>query len=188
MTRVRVRRIPPRARGLDESYAAQLAIPMGGYGVGDDGDAVITVGAVGWSFGSALRKATSIAKHITDDPIVNTMLPPQAKAAIAATRKLATAAKRGRSALKSAWGSLPPGLRKRTKGLANSMLKKLAKKKRRGLPEEQMPELEPEMTPEPAPEMSPIEPDPSEAAMPGDDDYAPEAFDGDDADNGGGES
>lgn len=140
--RIRVKRIPPRARGLSESYAAQLAIPVGGYGVGNDGDAVISVGSVGWSFGSALRKATSIAKHITDDPIVKSMLPPQARAAIAASRKLAKAAKRGRGALKSAWSRLPSGLKKRTKGLANGLLRKM-KKKRRALapmPEERMPE------------------------------------------------
>jgi hypothetical protein len=138
MTRIRMKRIPPRARGLSESYAAHVAIPLGGYGVGDDGDAVISVGSVGFSFGSALRKATSIAKHITDDPIVKSMLPPQAKAAIAASRKLAKAAKRGRGALKSAWGSLPPGIRKKTKGLANGLLRKL-KKKRGGAPMDEAP-------------------------------------------------
>ena len=120
--RIRVRRIPPRARGLSESYAAQLAIPVGGYGVEGDGDAVITVGSVGWSFGSALRKATSIAKHIANDPILRSVLPPQARAAIAAARRLSTAAKFGRRELKAAWASLPPELQAKTRPIANKML------------------------------------------------------------------
>lgn len=148
MTRVSVRRIPPRARGLESSYAAHIQIPVGGYGVGDDGDAVISVGSVGFSFGSALRKATSIAKHITDDPIVKSMLPPQASAAIAATRKLAKAARRGRGALKGAWAQLPPGMKKKTKGLAKSMLRKLKKKKGRGDEEPGADEMEAEASAE----------------------------------------
>ncbi len=122
MTRIRMQRIPPRARGLSESYAAHVTMPLG-YGVGDDGDAVISVSGVGWSFGSALRKATSIAKHITDDPIVRAILPPQARVALAAARRLSTAAKHGRAELKEAWKSLPPELQERTRPLANKMLK-----------------------------------------------------------------
>lgn len=174
MTRINVRKIPPLARGLSHSYAARLAVPMTGYGgVGSDGDAVITVGAVGFSFGSALRKATSIAKHITDDPTINSMLPPQAKAAISASRRLAKAAKRGRKALKGAWDSLPPGVKKKTKGLANGLMKKLKKKKKGRredeAPEDEAPETEPEATePEAMEPEAPEEPTPE--LQEGDDD------------------
>lgn len=172
MTRIRVRRIPPR-NGLSECYVAEFSIPVE-YGVGDTDGAVITVGAVGWSFRSAFKKATSFAKRIAKDPIINSMMPPQAKAAIAAARKLSAAAQRGRKVLNATWKRLPPSLRKRTKRLATSMMRRIAPAPMpRMMPAARpMPgpmqydeAPAPEYTPGqwPPPETAPVEPNPAEA-------------------------
>ncbi len=104
-------------------------MPVGGYGgVGDiDSGGVITVGSVGWSFRGALKKATSVAKRIAKDPAFAAVMPPQVTASIATAKRLAAAAKKGRKTLKAAWKSLPPGVRKKMKGIASKMLKQAPK-------------------------------------------------------------
>jgi hypothetical protein len=174
MTRIRLRRMPPACGATIDlpCPAAEIA------GDADGGGAVITVGAVGFSFSSALRKATSLAKRISDDPIMKSVLPPQASAAIATTRRLAAAAKKGKKTLKLAYSRLPSGMKKKMRGVANKMLKQAPKER---APDERFAEPLPDETPHypeqdiptgpeaNAPEIAPVPDDPSAAVMPDDD-------------------
>lgn len=78
----------------------------------------ITVQSKGASKADALHQAALIAEHIANDPILMAVLPPGVPAAILATKKLASAAKLGGSALKSLWHTLRgPGKKRLAKVL-----------------------------------------------------------------------
>jgi hypothetical protein len=63
-------------------------------------------------------KAATIAQRISEDPVMVALMPPQAKAAIAASKLLAVAAKRGGPHLKKLWGKLKgPGKRRLAEAL-----------------------------------------------------------------------
>jgi hypothetical protein len=113
-TRVRVRRV------ADNVYVGSLTLgcPDAG-GVGDsEGDGVITIGAFGDTKADALHKATVIAERIASDPVLQAILPPGTMAAIQATKKLSTAAKRGSRALRGLWRRIRgPGKQRLAKAL-----------------------------------------------------------------------
>lgn len=66
----------------------------------------ITCGAVGDTKADALHRASLLAERIASDPVLSALMPPQAKAAIAAAKALGGAAARGLPALRSIWGKL----------------------------------------------------------------------------------
>jgi hypothetical protein len=112
--RVRVKRV------ADSVYVGSLTLgcPDAG-GVGDsEGDGVITIGAFGDTKADALHKATVIAERIASDPVLQAILPPGTMAAIQATKKLSTAAKRGSRALRGLWRKIRgPGKKRLAKAL-----------------------------------------------------------------------
>jgi hypothetical protein len=112
--RVRIRTV------ADNVYVGSLTLgcPDAG-GVGDsDGDGVITIGAFGDTKADALHKASVIAERIASDPVLQAILPPGTMAAIQATKKLSTAAKRGSKALRSLWRKIRgPGKKRLVKAL-----------------------------------------------------------------------
>jgi len=77
-------------------------------GVGDivGADAGIQVGALGDTPADSLLHAASMIDHITSDPTVNALLPPQAQAAIQTIKMAAGAAKKGRAVAKKVFGFL----------------------------------------------------------------------------------
>jgi hypothetical protein len=73
----------------------------------------VTVAAIGDDRADALAKASLIAEHIAQDPILSALMPPQALVAIKAAKGLSAAAKRGTRTLKRFWGRLRgPGKRR----------------------------------------------------------------------------
>lgn len=120
MNRVRVRKIGSGA------FVGSLTLGCpGADGVGDmGGEAVITVAGVGGSKADALHKAALIAEHITNDPIISALLPPQARAAIVATKKLASAAKQGSRVFRSVWRRFHgPGVQRLARALHDESMK-----------------------------------------------------------------
>jgi hypothetical protein len=100
---------------------------VGVAGVGDIGeDVFVTVGAIGDSGADALLKSASVLDRMSQDPVMQAILPPQAQAAIATTRVLASAAKRGLPTLKKAFGGLFGGHKKK-KSKAKPIVRALAK-------------------------------------------------------------
>lgn len=120
MTRIRVRRIAP------DVFVGSLTLgsPDCG-GVGDtDGDGIITVGAFGSSQADALHKASLIAERIVNDPIMSAIIPPQARTAILATKKLAGAAKQGSRFFRKMWRRYQgPGIKRVAKALHDEAMK-----------------------------------------------------------------
>jgi len=94
-TRVRCRRI-----GYG-SYVGEIDVPLG-----DDTEARISVKAQGESKAEALHRAARLADQIVNDPLVQAVLPPQAKAAIQATKVLAAAGRQGLNKLGRLWHRL----------------------------------------------------------------------------------
>lgn len=120
MNRVRIRKHSPGV------YVGALTLGCpGADGVGDmDGNAVITVGAFGSSQADALHKAALIAERIANDPIMAAILPPQARAAIVATKKLASAAKRGSRFFRHMWKRFNgPGIQRVARALHDEAMK-----------------------------------------------------------------
>lgn len=77
----------------------------------------------GWSdsVASALKKAASVAKRITDDPIMSALIPPQAKAGIAAAKALAKAAEHGKAQLQRTMSEFGgPGKQRLAQALAKA--------------------------------------------------------------------
>lgn len=66
----------------------------------------ITVAALGDSRADALARASLLAEHISQDPIMSALMPPQALVAIKAAKGLSAAAKRGTKTLRHFWGRL----------------------------------------------------------------------------------
>lgn len=91
-TRVRVRHIG------DDIYVGSIDCPT-------SAGRVITHG-IGDSRADALLKASAIAERIASDPVMSALMPPQAQAAIAAAKTLASAAKSGRKTLRRVWGRI----------------------------------------------------------------------------------
>lgn len=107
--RVRTRRIGPNA------YVGSLTIGI------PDSPGYVQVAGIGSSLSSALRKAASIAAHVANDPVMSSLLPPQARAGIEAARVLAKAAERGKPALRAAMaGYSGPGKARLAKALAKA--------------------------------------------------------------------
>lgn len=120
MTRIRIRKVAP------DVYVGSLTLgsPDCG-GVGDtDGDGIITVGAFGSSQADALHKASLIAERIVNDPIMSAIIPPQARTAILATKKLAGAAKQGSRFFRKMWRRYQgPGIKRVAKALHDEAMK-----------------------------------------------------------------
>lgn len=120
MARVRIRRVSP------DVFVGSLTLGAPGCGgVGDtDGDGVIAVGAFGSSQADALHKAALIAERIANDPIISAILPPQARTAIIATKKLAGAAKRGSRFFRQMWKRYQgPGIKRVAKALHDEAMR-----------------------------------------------------------------
>lgn len=95
-------------------------------GVGDTGgDGVITIGAFGDSKADALHKAALVAERITSDPVLRAIIPPQALLAVAATKKLASAAKGGARLFRSVWKRFKgPGVQRLARALHDESMKR----------------------------------------------------------------
>jgi hypothetical protein len=121
MTRVRVRKIAP------DVYLGSLTLdsPDCG-GVGDTGgDGVISVGAFGASQADALHKTALLAERIINDPVMSMIIPPQARAAVIATKKLGAAAKRGSRFFRKLWRSYSgPGTKRIAKALHDEAMRR----------------------------------------------------------------
>lgn len=76
--------------------------------------------AIGETQADALLRASAIAERITSDPVMQALMPPQAQVAIAAAKNLASAAKRGKRALRRLWGRIRGPGKKR---LATALMK-----------------------------------------------------------------
>jgi hypothetical protein len=85
----------------------------------------LTVAAVGEDKADALAKAALLAERITSDPVMASMMPPEAASALRTAKGLAAAAKRGLPTLQRAWGMLRgPGKRQLARVLAEDMAKR----------------------------------------------------------------
>lgn len=75
-------------------------------GVGDivGADSAIQVGALGDTPADSLLHAGSMLDHITSDPTINALLPPQAKLAIQTIKTAAAAAKKGTAVARKVFG------------------------------------------------------------------------------------
>jgi len=85
-----------RFRRVGDDYVGHMTIHAPEVG------SVITVAGWGGSMASALKRAASVAQRISNDPVMSALIPPQARLAIMAAKKLAGAAKRGKPQLKAA--------------------------------------------------------------------------------------
>jgi hypothetical protein len=66
----------------------------------------LVLAAVGEDKADALMKAAAMADRIASDPVISALLPPQAKLAILAAKKLGAAAQAGAPILKALWRSI----------------------------------------------------------------------------------
>lgn len=81
--------------------------------------------ALGDSRVDALTNAALVAERIANDPVMQALMPPQAIAAIAAAKGLASAAHQGSDVLKSFWGKLHgPGKKRLAKVLHREALER----------------------------------------------------------------
>lgn len=92
----------------------------------------LSVRAVGDSKADALVRAAAIADRIAQDPVMSALLPPQATAAIAASKALGVAAKRGLPHLKKVWRSLRGEGKKRLAAVLATEAHKLDEEARTG--------------------------------------------------------
>lgn len=84
----------------------------------------VNVATVGGSKADALMRAATIAKRISEDPVMSAIMPPQAHAAIAASKALSVAAKEGPGALKKLWRRMKgPGKKRLAEALAEEARK-----------------------------------------------------------------
>lgn len=103
-----------RVRRLGADYVGHLTIHA------PDVGSVITVAGIGSSMARALRRASSVAKRISNDPVMSALIPPQARAAIAAADKLSAAAEGGPPALREAMSQFSgPGAERLARVLAS---------------------------------------------------------------------
>lgn len=102
-TKISVRR---RGRGC----VGAVEVPMG------DGSAMRLV-ATGDTKAEALARATTMASHIFSDPVVQAIIPPQARMAVQSAKVLAAAGGAGIRKLRGLWGRLR-GANKRKLALA----------------------------------------------------------------------
>ena len=92
-SRIRIRRIGRNYLGTIDVRAPDM-------------DARLVISAAGGSQAVALTKAALLAERIASDPVLSSMLPPQALVAVKAAKMLGKAAQRGLPALRSAWSAL----------------------------------------------------------------------------------
>lgn len=86
-----------------------------------DRPAFVSAVAVGDTKADAIAKAAQVAERIASDPVIRALVPPQARAAIAVTKGLASAARRGLPTLRRVWGSLSPKSKALAKELATEV-------------------------------------------------------------------
>lgn len=86
----------------------------------------ITTSALGRTKAEALAKASQLAERIASDPVMRSLVPPQAMAALRVTRGLASAARRGLPTLRRAWGMLSPKSKRLAHTLAQEVVQERA--------------------------------------------------------------
>jgi len=89
-----------RIRRVGDSFVG--AIDVGAPGMG----ARLVISAMAGSKAQALSKAALLAERITEDPVMRSLLPPQALVAVKAAKMLGNAAQRGVPALEMVWNHL----------------------------------------------------------------------------------
>lgn len=112
-----------------------------------DRPAFVSAVAVGDTKADAIARASQVAERIASDPVIRALVPPQARAAIAVTKGLASAARRGLPTLRRVWRTLSPKSKALAKELAAEVkqgtigevgwnpFRRKKKKKRRPAPE-----------------------------------------------------
>ena len=92
-----------------------------------EGCGTLTIAALGDDRADALGKAALLAERVVDDPILRSLMPPSAQAAVDTARDLAVASKRGRGPLRAVFASLRgPGARRLAMALAREQAKRSA--------------------------------------------------------------
>lgn len=89
----------------------------------DNAPGRITATAVASTKAAALSKAASIAERIASDPVLRSVIPPQAMASIKVAKGLAAAARHGLPTLRRAFRFLSPKAKKLAANLATDVQK-----------------------------------------------------------------
>lgn len=106
------RRTRVRLKRSGDMFVGHIEMPALG--------ATLAASAVGLDRAEALHRASLIAERVMSDPVLSALIPPQVIPAVMAVKSLATAARRGRGALKSIWRRFRgPGKRRLAKVLAH---------------------------------------------------------------------
>jgi len=86
---------------------------LGAIEIPTDGPGTVICAACGDDKADALAKAALLAERIAQDPVMSSIMPPEALRAIRVAKVMAAAAKRGPDALRSIWGRIRgPGKRR----------------------------------------------------------------------------